>query len=444
VKRAHILIADDEPGIRTQLAAILGDEGFAVTAVASGEEALAALATDIFDLVLLDVWLPGVDGIETLRQLRGAGHTTPVVAISGHASAETAVRAVREGAFDFLEKPLSLERVLLTVRHALDQANLAARVGRREERSLPLLTGVSAAVMELRRQILLAAPSSSRVLVTGPNGAGKEVVARLLHHHSPRAAEPWVPVNCAAIPAELIESELFGHVRGAFTGAVESRRGCFELADGGTLFLDEVGDMSPGAQARVLRVLQESRFTRLGGSHEVAVDVRVVAATNKDLEHEVALERFRRDLYFRLNVIPIRVPALAKRREDIPLLVAEMVAEQARRTGLPAKRLAPEVLAALQAHDWPGNVRELQNLVERWMIMVPDDVVEVRHLGLPGPLAPPDGPGDLLPLKEARRRFERDHIERVVAACHGNMSEAARRLGLERSHLYRKLHVLAR
>jgi two-component system, NtrC family, nitrogen regulation response regulator NtrX len=442
VRRAHVLIADDEPGIREQLAAILGDEGHTATAVASGEAALAALATDLFDLVLLDVLLPGIDGIETLRQLRGAGHRTPVVMISGHASAETAVRAVREGAFDFLEKPLGLDRVLLTVRHAIEAARLAERVSRREPESLPLLTGVSPAVMELRRQIMLAAPSSSRVLITGPNGAGKEVVARLLHHHSARAAAPWVPVNCAAIPAELIESELFGHVKGAFTGAIENRRGCFELADGGTLFLDEVGDMSPAAQARVLRVLQESRLTRLGGSHEVAVDVRVVAATNKDLEQEVASERFRRDLYFRLNVIPIRVPPLAERREDIPLLLAEIVAEQARRTGLAPKRLSEEALAALQAHDWPGNVRELENLVERWMIMAPDEVVGVDDLALPGRVVPEAAPGELLPLKAARHGFEREHIMRVVRASGGNMSEAARRLGLERSHLYRKLRGL--
>jgi two-component system nitrogen regulation response regulator NtrX len=442
MRGAHVLVADDEAGIRSQLAAVLGDEGYAVTTVASGEDVLATLARDLVDLVLLDVWLPGIDGIETLRQLRAAGQRVPVVAISGHASPELAVRAVREGAFDFLEKPLGLDRVLLTVRNALEQARLARRVAREEPEVLPVLTGVSPAVMELRRQILLAAPTDSRVLITGPNGAGKEVVARLLHHHSQRATEPWIAVNCAAIPAELIESELFGHVKGAYTGAVESRRGCWELADGGTLFLDEVGDMSLPAQARVLRVLQESRFTRLGGSHEVAVDVRVVAASNKDLERETVAGTFRRDLYFRLNVIPIRVPALAERREDIPLLVEELVGRLARTLGRPPKVVSPAAMELLQSHQWPGNVRELKNLVERWMIMVTGDRIDPAHLDLPGEARLDGTASPLLTLREARQRFEREYMEHIVRSCDGNMTRAARVLGLERSHLYRKLRGL--
>ncbi len=442
MKGAHILIADDEAGIRTQLAAILGDEGYAVTAVASGEEALTVLTRDVVDLVLLDVWLPGIDGIETLRRLRAAGHTVPVVAVSGHASAEMAVRAVREGAFDFLEKPLGLERVLVTVRNALEQARLERRVAREEPESLPVLTGASPAVVELRRQILLAAPTDSRVLIVGPNGAGKEVVARLLHHHSQRATEPWVAVNCAAIPAELIESELFGHVKGAYTGAVESRRGCFELADKGTMFLDEIGDMSLPAQARVLRVLQESRFTRLGGSHEVAVDVRVLAATNKDLEREIEAGRFRQDLYFRLNVIPIRVPPLHERAEDIPLLVTELLGQLSRTVGRPAKRVSPSAMERLQRYHWPGNVRELKNLAERWMIMVESDTIEPVHLDLPGDMPREGRRGPLVSLREARQRFEREYIEHVVASCQGNMTRAASLLGLERSHLYKKLRGL--
>ena len=441
MSHASILVVDDERGIREQLGGILHDEGFAVTAVASGEEALGRLAVDLYDLVLLDVLLPGMDGIEVLRQARAAGHRTPVVVISGHAGAELAVRAVREGAADFMEKPLALERVLVTVRNTLAAARLEQRltVERGEE---PLLTGVSPAIVELRRQILLAAPTDSRVLITGPNGSGKEVVASLLHRNSRRAAGPFVAVNCAAIPAELIESELFGHLKGAFTGAIEAKRGKFELADGGTLFLDEIGDMSLLTQAKLLRVLQESRFTRLGGAQEVHVDVRVIAATNKDLEAEIAGGRFRQDLYFRLNVIPLAVPPVAQRREDVPLLVEEFLQQYARRSGLPPKRVSPEALRLLQAQDWPGNVREIKNVVERLMIMVAEDEIAPAHLQA----RPPDRDlawgGELTTLKEAREQFERRYVEQVIGACGNNMSQAARVLGLERSHLYRKLRSL--
>jgi len=357
VSHGNILVVDDERGICDQLAGILRDEGFSVSAVTTGEEALVAVSREIFDLVLLDVWLPGIDGIEALRQLRAAGHQIPVVLISGHATAELAVRAVREGALDFLEKPLALERVLVTVHNALAHARLQQQLRAEREEEEPVLTGVSPAVVELRRQILLAAPTDSRVLISGPNGSGKEVVARLLHRHSRRAQAPFVAVNCAAIPAELIESELFGHLKGAFTGAVENKRGKFEIADGGTLFLDEIGDMSLLTQAKVLRVLQESRFTRLGGSQELRVDVRVIAATNKNLDEEIAAGLFRQDLLFRLNVIPIRVPALDQRREDIPLLVGEFMRQFARRTGVKPKIIASAAMEILQAYNWPGNVR---------------------------------------------------------------------------------------
>jgi len=441
VSHGSILVVDDEAGIRQQLAAILGDEGYVVSTAGSGEEALAALAREIYDLVLLDVWLPGADGVETLRQLRGLGLDLPVVMISGAASAEVAVRAVREGAHDFLDKPLALERVLVTVSNALAHARLRRRLAVGDEEP-PVLTGRSPAVMELRRQLLLAAPSESRVLIWGPNGAGKEVVARLLHVHSRRATGPWVAVNCAAIPAELIESELFGHLKGAFTGAVESKRGKFEVADGGSLFLDEVGDMSLLTQAKVLRVLQESRFTRLGGAQEVRVDVRVVAATNKDLEAEIDAGRFRRDLFFRLNVIPIRVPALAERREDVPLLAGEFMRELAAMVGIPPKRFTPAALQRLQEHDWPGNVRELRNLVERLLIMVAGDEIDEDAVELSVGRRGHVTEGGLLPLKLARERFERDYIAGVVEQCGGNMSRAARALGLERSHLYRKLRSL--
>ncbi|HPC84296.1 MAG TPA: sigma-54 dependent transcriptional regulator [Thermoanaerobaculaceae bacterium] len=443
MSHGSILVVDDEAGIRQQLSAILVDEGYQVQAVASGEEALAALAREIFDLVLLDVWLPGHDGIEVLRQLRASGASVPVVMISGAASAEVAVRAVREGAQDFLDKPLALDRVLVTVANALALGRMQRRLAMDGEVP-PSLSGSSPAVMELRRQIRLAAPSESRVLITGPNGAGKEVVARLLHLQSRRASGPWVAVNCAAIPSELIESELFGHLKGAFTGAVESKRGKLELADGGTLFLDEVGDMSLLTQAKVLRVLQESCFTRVGGAQEVRVDVRVIAATNMDLEAEIAAGRFRQDLYFRLNVIPIRVPALAERREDVPLLAAEFMRDLAAKVGSRPKRLSEAALARLQQHDWPGNVRELRNLVERLLIMAPGEVITDADVEQYLDVRPSPARLQGLPLKAARERFEREYIEAAVARAGGNMSQAARLLGLERSHLYRKLRSLGK
>jgi two-component system nitrogen regulation response regulator NtrX len=442
VNHASILVVDDERGILDQLEGILRDEGFSVTTAATGEDALAAVAREIFDLVLLDVWLPGIDGIEVLRQLRVAGHQLPVVLISGHATAELAVRAVREGALDFLEKPLVLERVLVTVRNALAHARLERQLRAEREEEAPVLSGVSPAVAELRRQILLAAPTDSRVLITGPNGAGKEVVARLLHLHSRRAQAPFVAVNCAAIPGELIESELFGHLKGAFTGAVENKRGKFELADGGTMLLDEIGDMSLLTQAKVLRVLQESRFTRLGGSQEVRVDVRVIAATNKNLDEEITAGRFRQDLLFRINVIPIRIPGLEQRREDIPLLVEEFIRQFARRTGVRPKRVSGGAMEILQAHNWPGNVREVRNLVERLMIMVTDEEITPSMLDLSPAATRPGNDGAFVTLRQARERFEREYVERVVGACEGNMSQAARVLGLERSHLYRKLRSL--
>ncbi len=435
-----MLVVDDEPGIRELVSQVLTDEGFSVTTVASGEEALAAVSREVFDLMLLDIKLPGMDGLEVLRQLKAGGKRLPVVMISGHATVEQAAQAVREGAADFLEKPLGLERVLVTVTNVLERARLAERL--QEEEEDVELTGVSPAIVELRRHILLAAPTDSRVLITGPNGSGKEVVARLLHRHSRRAAGPFVALNCAAIPAELIESELFGHTKGAFTGAVEAKRGKFELADGGTLFLDEVGDMSLLTQAKVLRVLQESRFTRLGGATEIKVDVRVIAATNKDLEAEIAAGRFRQDLYFRLNVIPIRVPPLAERREDIPLLVETFMTKLGKRMGIKPKKVTPEAVEALLAYPWPGNVRELRNLVERLLIMVPGE--EVTPADLPMRLA--EGkvfwPSRPLPLKQAREAFEREYIAQVLKACEQNMSQAARILGLERSHLYRKVKAL--
>jgi two-component system nitrogen regulation response regulator NtrX len=447
MSRPVVLIIDDEPGIRELLGQILGDEGYETTAVASGEEGLEVLDRELIDLVLLDIWLPGIDGIGVLRRLREQGHSVPVIVISGHASGEQAVAAIREGAQDFLEKPLSYDRVVVSVGNALRRSQLERRVRETLSDDLaPNLTGTSTAVRELRRQVMTAAPTDGRLLITGPNGTGKEVVARLVHRHSRRAAGPFVALNCAAIPAELIESELFGHLKGAFTGAVEGKRGKFEIADGGTLFLDEIGDMSLLTQAKVLRVLQEQRFTRLGGSREVAVDVRVIAATNKDLEEEIEAGRFRRDLYYRLNVIPIRVPTLAERDEDIPRLVEEFMTGFVRATAARPKQFTDEAMSRLTRYPWPGNVRELKNVVERLMIMVPGDEIGPQHLSFlaahPVGDRSPLGGAAVLPLREARRRFERDYIARVLEECDGNVTSAAKVLGVERSHLHRKMRQL--
>src|SRR5687767_9779931 len=363
---ARILIIDDEPAIRATLASILEDEGHKATMCESGEEGLAQFAREEYDLVLLDLWLPGIDGLAVLERLRGAGGT-PVIVISGHGSIDSAVRATRLGAYDFLEKPLSLERVLLTVNHAINDRRLREQVRdlRRHLALEEILIGESEAMKRLDQQIRSAAPSPSRVLITGENGSGKEIVARTLHRLSLRAEQPFVDVNCAAIPEELIESELFGHRKGAFTGAIDDRKGKFELADGGTLFLDEVGDMSLKTQAKVLRVLQEQTFQRVGGQQTIKVDVRVLAATNKDLEAEIAAGNFRSDLYYRLNVIPIAVPPLRARGNDIVLLAEHFLLRFAAETGQRAKKLSSGAASRLKSYHWPGNVRELRNVIER-------------------------------------------------------------------------------
>ncbi len=450
MRHESILIVDDEPGIRELLGQILGDEGYETEAVSSGEEALQVLEKRLYDLILLDIWLPGLNGVEVLKRLNAGGNDVPVIVISGHASAEQAVAAIQAGAHDFLEKPLSYDRVVVSVRNALKQSRLERKVQAVLEGSGgPRLTGSSPVIEELRRQIVTAGASDGRVLITGANGTGKEVVARLLHESSKRASGPFVALNCAAIPSELIESELFGHMKGAFTGAVEAKRGKFELADGGTLFLDEVGDMSLLTQAKLLRVLQEQRFTRLGGSREIAVDVRVIAATNKSLEAEIEAGNFRQDLFYRLNVIPIAVPPLTERREDIPELVEEFVAEVVAETGARPKRFSDEALERLKAYAWPGNVRELRNVVERLVIMVPEDEIRPMHLAFLTPSSTQEGTvigfttaGELPPLREARARFEAAYIQRVLEQCAGNVSQAARLLGIERSHLHRKIRQL--
>ena len=446
---ASILVVDDEPGVRSSVAGVLSDEGLAVDTAASGEECLERAAAGSYAVIVLDIWLPGIDGLTTLQRLTERGVDTRVVMMSGHGSIEQAVKAIKLGAFDFVEKPLSLDKTVLVVRNALRQHRLE-----RENRDLrarvetPVtLVGDSPAMRTLRRLVETAGPSLGRVLILGENGTGKEVVARLIHQHSARRNRPFVEVNCAAIPEELIETELFGHVRGAFTGAIADRPGRFEQADGGTLFLDEVGDMSLKTQAKVLRVLQEQSLERVGGGQRVRVDVRVLAATNKDLHAEIRQGRFREDLFFRLSVVPVAISPLRERREDIPVLAEHFMATISREYGRRMRRLTPEALARLQAYDWPGNVRELRNAVERLIIMGHDDRVtaeEVAFLGdghLQGALRDPAAEAGSLRLSEARDAFEREFILRTLARAQGNMSRTADLLGLERSNLYKKMRA---
>src|SRR5512134_1011557 len=377
-----ILIVDDEPGVRSALGGVLRDEGYNVDAVESGEACLERLGRRVFDVVVLDIWLPGMDGLQTLARMRERQVDTQVVIISGHGNIESAVRAIKMGAFDFVEKPLSLEKTVLVVRNALRQRNLEAenRALRARVDAQHVMVGESYAMVNLREQVAMAAPTNGRVLIFGENGTGKELVARNIHHMSRRRSGPFVEVNCAAIPEELIESELFGHVRGSFTGALADRRGKFEAAHGGTIFLDEIGDMSLKTQAKVLRVLQEQVMEAVGGSTRIRVDARVLAATNKDLTAEIRAGRFREDLYFRLNVVPIFVPSLRDRQEDIPLLADHFMAMLAKEYGRRPKTFDADAVGALKRYAWPGNVRELRNLVERLMIMVPGDRVSGADL----------------------------------------------------------------
>ena len=445
--KATILIVDDEPGVRTALTGVLADEGYVVEAVASGEACLDRLTRGSVDLILLDVWLPGIDGLTTLARLRERQVDAQVVLISGHGNIESAVRAIKLGAFDFVEKPLSLEKTVLVVSNALRQRRLEAenRALRAKVDRAQTMVGESYAMRQLREQVAMAAPTNGRVLIYGENGTGKELVARTVHSLSRRRAGPFIEVNCAAIPDELIESELFGHMRGAFTGAVADRRGKFEAADGGTLFLDEIGDMSVKTQAKVLRVLQEQTLEAVGGTTPIKVDVRVIAATNKELQSEIRAGRFREDLYFRLNVIPIFVPPLRDRREDIPLLADHFMAELAREYGRRVKALDAGAIDAIQRYPWPGNVRELRNVIERLMIMVPGDSISAIDLGfldisgLGAAAAAPHAATERMTLHAARDRFERDLILRTLADQQGNMSRTADVLGVERSNLYRKM-----
>ncbi len=441
--RGRILVVDDEGGIRDTLRQILEDEGYHVDEAETGERALALVASIDYDLLLLDVWMPGMDGLQVLERLKTEGRSVEVLVISGHGTIDTAVKATRLGAFDFIEKPLSLERVLVSVSNALKKHRL-------EERNLLLqdqmnreinLIGDSPVIRSLKEQIRRAAPTQGRVMIFGENGTGKELVARLIHSYSDRRDEAFVEVNCAAIPTELIESELFGHRKGSFTGAIDNKKGKFLLADGGTLFLDEVGDMSLTTQAKVLRVLQEQTFEPVGGTDTVRVDVRVIAATNKKLQDEIGKEHFREDLFYRLNVIPITVPPLRDRLEDMPALCEHFLGLFATQYGRQPKKLTQDALKALAGYHWPGNVRELKNLMERLIIMVPSAEIHASDLLLQEYRE--QQRGDELtwkgPLKEARESFEREFIRRALARHGGNISKTAEELQIERRHLYRRM-----
>ena len=444
-----ILVVDDEPGVQKALVGVLKDVGYAAEAVASGEACLERLTRGPVDLIVLDVWLPGMDGLATLARLRERQVDAQVVLISGHGNIESAVRAIKMGAFDFVEKPLSLDKTVLVIRNALRQRRLEAEnqaLRARVDRTQTMV-GESYAIRQLREQVAMAAPTNGRVLIYGENGTGKELVARTIHTMSRRRTAAFVEVNCAAIPEELIESELFGHVRGSFTGAVADRRGKFEVADGGTIFLDEIADMSLKTQAKVLRVLQEQTMEPVGGTASIKVDARVVAATNKDLQSEIRGGRFREDLYFRLNVIPIFVPPLRERLEDIPLLADHFMAEFAREYGRRVKTFERGAVGALQRYPWPGNVRELRNTIERLVIMAPGDMIAAADLSFLeatalGRTDTAEASADKLTLHEARDRFERDLILRTLAEQQGNMSRTAEVLGVERSNLYRKMKTL--
>jgi two-component system, NtrC family, nitrogen regulation response regulator NtrX len=440
-----ILIVDDETGIRESLAGALREDGYQVDAVASGEECLEHLVSQPADVVLLDIWLgDGMDGLEVLRKLQETDSGPMVVMISGHGTIETAVKATKLGAFEFLEKPLSLEKVSLVVKNAIEHLRLEQE-NRRLRAELDQrfqVIGESVPMKALRQQIALTAPTNGRVLVYGESGTGKELVARSLHAASLRRERAFVEVNCAAIPEELIESELFGHIKGSFTGATEDKVGKFQKADGGTLFLDEIADMSLKTQAKVLRVLEEQRFEPVGSNTAVTVDVRVIAATNKKLDEEIVRGAFREDLFYRLNVIPFYVPPLREHAEDVPLLARHFLFEFSAAYGKRPRELSPPATEILQRYSWPGNVRELKNLVERLVIVCPQQRIEPHHLPPEFFRGARNAPQPYSTLHEARAAYERDFILRKLEENQWNMSRTALALGLERSHLYRKMKVL--
>jgi two-component system, NtrC family, nitrogen regulation response regulator NtrX len=438
----RVLIVDDEAGIRQALKQVLEYEDLEVRVASSGGEAITLYTEFRPHLVFLDVKMAGLDGLETLSRLRAVDSRAQIVMISGHGTIATAVEATQRGAFDFLEKPLDTDRLLLTVRNALAHGDLMGENARLRQASESRyqMVGSSPALEAVRELISKVGPTSARVLITGENGTGKELVARALHDASPRRDRPFVEVNCAAIPSELIESELFGHMKGSFTGAFADRSGKFEQADGGTLFLDEVGDMSLPAQAKLLRVLQEGVVTRIGGSKPIQVDVRVLAATNKDLEHEIEEERFREDLLYRLNVVPIEVPALRDRRDDIPALVRHFAEQLAASAGVPGRKFSDEAITLLKSRVWAGNVRELRNAVERALILASGKVVTARDVErlLPS-VEVHAAAGDSLSLEEFKLEAEKQYLAQQLRLRDWNISETARALRVPRSNLYKKI-----
>jgi two-component system, NtrC family, nitrogen regulation response regulator NtrX len=448
MKKVRILVVDDEPGIRQSLCGVLEDEGYVAHSVESGEACLEELRRETCDLIFLDVWLPGMDGMEVLSRIQevAAPDRPVVVMISGHGNIETAVRATKLGAFDFLEKPLSIQKVSVVAKNALEHRRLSLENTRLkgDTESKYRIIGESVPMKALRQQLGLMSGTNGRVLIYGESGTGKELVAHAIHSMSPRANEPFVEVNCAAIPEELIESELFGHTKGSFTSAHEGKIGKFQKADGGTLFLDEVADMSLRTQSKVLRALEEQRFEPVGAAESMQVDVRVVAATNKVLEEEIEHGNFREDLFYRLNVIPFHVPPLRDRVEDIPLLAEYFLQEFTRAYGRKPKELTPEAYRLLQEHHWPGNVRELRNLIERIVILNPQVRVDARHIPLNMPKrAIVDRPIDRFgSLQELREAVEREYILKKLEEANGNVTRTAELLGLERSNLYRKMKTL--
>ncbi|MEN2985796.1 MAG: sigma-54 dependent transcriptional regulator [Thermodesulfovibrionaceae bacterium] len=442
-----ILIVDDEVGICETLSDILEDEGYKTLTVQDAETALSIIEKEEVDLILLDIWLPKMSGMEALQKIKEKDSDISIIMISGHGNIETAVKAVKIGAFDFLEKPLSADRVVLTVEKALEfkklkKENIKLRSSLQKKFEL---IGNSSAIKRIKNQIQLVAKGDSRILILGESGTGKGLVARMIHSLSKRSEAPFVEVNCAAIPQELIESELFGHEKGAFTGAIEKKIGKFEMANGGTLFFDEIGDMSLLTQAKLLRVIETQKFQRVGGTRDITVDVRILSATNKDLVEEIKKGNFREDLYYRLSVVPIYIPPLRERKEDIPELVSYFVEEFHRQKGWKKKIFQPDAIKTLQQYDWPGNVRELKNVIERAMIMCEDEIItakDIQEIGITRQSQRDLSYFTIQTLKEAKDAFERDFILKKLRENNWNMTKTAEAIGIERSNLYKKIKAL--
>ena len=443
----HVLVVDDETEIRDSLSDILREEGYCVTGTATAAEAMVLLRDAVYDVMLLDIWLPDRDGMDVLSEIRSLeSESKPeVIIISGHGTIETAVKATKLGAFDFLEKPLSIDRTLILLKNAIEARRLRSenQEFKRQLATQTPITGESVSIKALRQQIRLMAPTNGRVLIYGESGSGKELIARAIHAQSLRSERVFVELNCAAIPEDYIESEMFGYRHGAVPGGPAEKRGTFERADGGTLFFDEVGDMSLKMQAKVLRALDEQRFTPVGASQAIVVDVRVIAATNKDLEEEIGKGNFREDFFYRLNVIPFYVPPLRERKEDIHLLVSEFLQEIGRQYGRPRIQMSDDAVSVLRQYHWPGNVRELRNVLERVVILNPQTIrIERKHLPMLVYRGNSRKGEEFSTLQQAREAYERDYILKKIDECHGNVSRAAEALGLERSHLYRKMKAL--